>query len=142
MATNYRELVVWQKAISLAEAAYAVAALLPDSERFGLSSQIRRAAISVPSNIAEGHERRSRAEYRRFIAIACGSLAELETQLELASRLYRFDHAVLTPAGALADETGRLLRSIERALRVPRISEDPETYDALQPSALSPQPSQ
>jgi len=88
MATSYRELVVWQKAMSLAEAAYAVAGLLPDSERFGLSSQIRRAAISVPSNIAEGHERRSRAEYRRFIAIACGSLAELETQLELANRLF------------------------------------------------------
>jgi len=140
MATSYRELVVWQKAMSLAESAYAVAGLLPDSERFGLSLQIRRAAISVPSNIAEGHERRSRAEYRRFIAIACGSLAELETQLELANRLYRIGHAAVTPATLLADETGRLLRSIERSLREPRIGEDPESYDAFQPSALSPQP--
>jgi len=142
MATSYRELVVWQKAMSLAESAYAVAGLLPDSERFGLCSQIRRAAISVPSNIAEGHERRSRAEYRRFVAIACGSLAELETQLELANRLHDLNHAILAQASALADQTGRLLRSIERALREPRIGEDSETYDALQPSALNPQPSQ
>ena len=138
MAKSYRELVVWQKAMSLAESAYAVAGLLPGNERFGLCSQIRRAAISVPSNIAEGHERRSRAEYRRFIAIACGSLAELETQLELANRLHHFDQATLTRSLALADETGRLLRSIERALREPRIGEDPEGYDAPQPSALSP----
>jgi four helix bundle protein len=141
MATNYRELAVWQKAMSLAESAYSVANLLPDRERFGLSAQIRRAAISVPSNIAEGHERRSRAEDRRFIAIACGSLAELETQLELAKRLYGFNDAVFASAIALTDETGRLLRAIERALRMPSVGEEPEGYDVFQPSALSPQPS-
>ena len=140
MAKHYRELVVWQKAMALAGATYAVARSLPESERFGLCAQLRRAAISVASNIAEGHERRSRADYRRFVAIACGSLAELETQLELASRLYAIDAAIMAPALSLADETGRLLRSIERALRN-EISEGAEDYDVLQPSALSPQPS-
>lgn len=72
MVTNYRELVVWGKAMALAEAVYSVVQVLPPIERFGLSGQLRRAAVSVPSNIAEGHERRSRADYRRFITIACG----------------------------------------------------------------------
>src|SRR5262245_25707625 len=103
--------------MDLAGAVYEVTDSLPDCERFGLSSQLRRAAVSVPSNIAEGHERRSRADYRRFIAIACGSLAELETQIELAKRLYRPDSAALVRAEHLADEPGRLLRSIERSLR-------------------------
>jgi len=136
MATCYRELVVWQKAMSLAEAAYAVAGLLPDSERFGLSSQIRRAAISVPSNIAEGHERRSRAEYRRFIAIACGSLAELETQLELANRLHRFNYASLTlAAGSYVPSSGHCVRRVLAKTR--KLT----THFSPQPSALSPQPS-
>ncbi len=141
MARSYRELVVWQKAMMLAESAYAIASLLPDIERFGLANQLRRAAVSVPSNIAEGHERRSRAEYRRFIAIACGSLAELETQLELILRLYRVDEESMKHVAGLADETGRLLRSIERALRAPSVAEESTPYDAIQPSALSPQPS-
>lgn len=139
MATaSYRELIVWQKAMKLAEAAYTVAAGLPDVERFGLGAQIRRSAISVPSNIAEGHERRSRADYRRFVAIACGSLAELETQLDLAERLHALDLSVLNPARSLSDEVGRILRSIERALRKP-IGHDSALH-ADQPSALSPQP--
>ena len=141
MARNYRELVVWQKAMALAEAAYAVANGLPDMERFGLSAQLRRAAVSVPSNIAEGHERRSRPEYRRFIAIACGSLAELETQVELIARLYCIEESAAGRVAALADETGRLLRSIERSLRASGVAEDFESYSAIQPSALSPRPS-
>jgi four helix bundle protein len=141
MATNYRELLVWGKAMELAEAAYALANLLPDSERFGLAVQMRRAAVSIPSNIAEGHERRSRAEYRRFVAIACGSLAELETQIELARRLHCLEDSRVRRACGLADETGRLLRSTERALRAQAVSEDSANYDAIEPSALSPQPS-
>ena len=136
MVWSYRELIVWQKAMALAEASYAVAGELPDIERFGLASQMRRSAVSVASNIAEGHERRSRADYRRFIAISCGSLAELETQLELSLRLYAID---ISPAAALADETGRLLRAIERGLRA-AVEEDSAEYE-VQPSALGPQPS-
>jgi four helix bundle protein len=140
MARSYRELVVWSKAMSLAEAAYSVVEGLPDVERFGLSMQIRRAAVSIPSNIAEGHERRSRAEYRRYVAIACGSLAELETQIELASRLYDPEVNELNRAIGLADEVGRLLRAIERSLRASAVAEDHAVYEAEQPSALSSQP--
>jgi four helix bundle protein len=132
MVSSYRELMVWQKAMALAEASYAIAGGLPDIERFGLSSQIRRSAVSVASNIAEGHERGSRADYRRFIAMSCGSLAELETQLELSLPLYAID---ISPAAALADETGRMLRAIERSLRT-----EP-TAAVSQSPALSPRPS-
>lgn len=137
---SYRELIVWQKAMLLAESAYAVARALPQTERFGLSAQLCRCAVSVPSNIAEGHERRSRADYRRFVVIACGSLAELETQLDLVFRLHSIDRALLDRAHALADEVGRLLRSIERSLRIPAIAEDPAEHESAQPSALIPQP--
>jgi four helix bundle protein len=102
--------------------------------------QMRRAAVSIASNIAEGHDRRSRAEYRRFIAVACGSLAELETKFELVQRLYPLDAAALTTATHLADETRRLLRSIERALRHSVVGEASVSYDVNQPPALSPQP--
>jgi four helix bundle protein len=132
MVSSYRELIVWQKAMALAEASYAIAGGLPDIERFGLASQMRRSAVSVASNIAEGHERGSRADYRRFIAMSCGSLAELETQLELSLPLYAID---ISPAAALADETGRMLRAIERSLRT-----EP-TAAVSQPPALSPRPS-
>jgi four helix bundle protein len=138
MAKNYRDLIVWQKAMTLAEATCAFAGSLPDIERFGLSAQMRRAAVSVASNIAEGHERRSRADYRRFIIIACGSLAEVETQLELALRLHPTDPAAAQRMAGLIDETGRLLRAIERALRTSTIAETAAEYQAVQPSALSP----
>lgn len=138
MAGSYRELIVWQKAMALAEVAYAVTRALPEAERFGLVQQIQRSAVSIPSNIAEGHERRSRADYRRFIAIDCGSLAELETQLLLARRLYRLEESAFKQAHELADETGRLFRAIERSLRS-SIEEEAAEY-AIQPSALSPSP--
>jgi four helix bundle protein len=128
-ATSFRSVIAWQKAMNLAEAAYAVAAALPDIERFGLAAQLRRSAVSIPSNIAEGYERRSRAEYKRFIAIACGSLAELETQIELATRIHSLKCDAIVVASELADEVGRLLRAIERGLR------------RAVPSGLSPQPS-
>jgi four helix bundle protein len=83
----HERLVVWQDAMSLVEAVYRLTATFPDSERFGLTRQMRRAAVSVPSNIAEGAARRSTAEYLRFLSIARGSLAELDTQIQIASRL-------------------------------------------------------
>ncbi|MEO8857471.1 MAG: four helix bundle protein [Burkholderiaceae bacterium] len=78
---------VWQDAMHLVEAIYEFSATFPDTERFGLTSQIRRAAVSVPSNIAEGAARRSRQEYQRFLSIARGSLSELDTQYQIAIRL-------------------------------------------------------
>jgi len=78
---------VWQEAMSLVEMIYAYSSRFPDAERFGLTAQIRRAAISIPSNIAEGAARRSSPEYQRFLSIARGSLSELDTQLHIATRL-------------------------------------------------------
>ena len=87
---NYRDLVAWQKGMNLAERTYAVTAGFPDTEKFGLVSQMRRAAVSVPANIAEGFGRFRKAEFRRFLEIAIGSLFELQTLAELARRRPEF----------------------------------------------------
>jgi four helix bundle protein len=140
MAASVREPMVWQTAMALVKPTYALAAPLPQIERFGLASQVRRAGNPIPSNIAEGLELRSRADYRRFLTIACGSLAELEAPLELARRLHDADPDTIRNVARLADETGRLVRPVERALRVPRIADASAGYDVTLPSAFSPQP--
>ncbi len=84
---TFEDLIAWQKAMRLAEEIYKLTRSLPEKERFGLCSQMRRAAVSVPSNIAEGHGRGSRQDYIRFLRTARGSINELRTQLMLASRL-------------------------------------------------------
>lgn len=84
---SVRELKIWQKAMDLVEACYKFSATLPADERFGLVSQIRRAATSVPANIAEGFGRWNTSEFGRFLAIACGSVRELETHVIIAQRL-------------------------------------------------------
>lgn len=81
---SYRHLIAWRKAVALAGTVYAATRLLPSDERFGLRTQIRRAAISVPSNIAEGAARNNLAEFLQFLHIARGSLAELDTQMVIA----------------------------------------------------------
>ena len=85
--SDYANLTVWNRAMELAEGIYRVTANFPDAERYGLSGQLRRAAVSIVSNVAEGRGRRSTKEFRRFIDIAYGSLFELETQLLLSKRL-------------------------------------------------------
>ena len=85
---THRNLDVWHLAMDLVVRIYAISNQLPDSERFGLIAQLRRAAISIPSNIAEGAARGSSGEFARFLLIARGSLAEIETQLEIAERLH------------------------------------------------------
>ena len=84
---TFRDLIVWQKSIALAKRVYASTAQMPDSERFGLTIQMRRAAVSIPSNIAEGNARQSRKDYLHFLVMARGSLAELETQTIIAKEL-------------------------------------------------------
>jgi len=83
-ARNYRELIVWQEAIKIAKAVYQLTGKFPKQETYALADQIRRAAVSVPSNIAEGQARKSPGDFRRFLHIALGSLAEVDTQLVLA----------------------------------------------------------
>jgi four helix bundle protein len=87
---GHRDLLVWQESISLVKEIYAVTRSLPDDEKFGLTSQMRRAAVSVPSNIAEGAARGSQREFAQFLVIARGSLSELETQLIIAKELNYF----------------------------------------------------
>jgi four helix bundle protein len=84
---DFRDLLVWQKAMKLAETVYVLSKNFPSDERFGLTSQIRRCAVSVPSNIAEGSKRKTKKDFAQFLRIASGSLAELETQCILASTL-------------------------------------------------------
>lgn len=99
--------------MQLAEACYRVAAELPSDERYGLAVQIRRAAVSIPANIAEVHNGRTRQVFLNHLAIALGSQAELETQLELAQRLLKID---IDEAQALAIEVGKLLHGLVRTL--------------------------
>ena len=125
----HERLDVWQDAMSLVEAVYRLTAQFPDSERFGLVSQMRRAAVSIPSNIAEGAARRSTSEYLRFLSIARGSLAELDTQIQIASRL-----ALATPSADVEDTLHRtfarlnaLLLALEKRSTEARSSESPIT---------------
>ena len=84
---TYKTLVVWQKSIDLVERVYEITRTFPEDERFNLTSQLRRCAVSIPSNIAEGHGRKSNGEFSHFLKIAFGSSSELETQLLIAHRL-------------------------------------------------------
>ena len=114
---SHRDLVVWQKAMDLAVEVYRVSRALPDSERFALTSQIQRAATSVPANIAEGHGRYGGREYAHFLSIARGSLKELETLLELAIRIGCLKAQDTLVAAATADEAGRTLTALIQRLR-------------------------
>lgn len=109
---HYRDLLVWQKAMAWVEYVYAATRPWPADERFGLTSQVRRASVSVASNIAEGCARRSTAEFLRFLSIARGSLAEAETQLMLGRRLGYLDDPQLEPLLDAADEISRMLSGL------------------------------
>lgn len=105
---DHKDLDVWKKGMELVEKVYAMSRSFPDAERFGLTSQIRRAAVSIPSNIAEGAARKSDKELLQFLSIAMGSLAEVETQYLIAIRLgfVKEDEAVIN---LLTDEKKLLL---------------------------------
>ena len=114
---SYRDLEVWKSGMRLAVATYRITAGFPASERYGLSSQLQRCAVSIPSNIAEGHQRDSTREYLRFLSIAQGSLAELETQLLLCAQLEMASNDAVDPILADAAELGRRLNSLQSKLR-------------------------
>jgi four helix bundle protein len=111
---TFRDLIAWQKAMELARQVYRETANMPDSERFGLTIQMRRAAVSVPSNIAEGHGRESRTDYIRFLKMARGSLMELQTQLILAEELGFI--RISATLRELEAETDRVLQALIRGL--------------------------
>jgi four helix bundle protein len=111
---HYQQTVVWRKAMRLSVAACRLAARLPSEERYGMRSQMTRAAISVPCNIAEGWTRESRKEKMHFLAIAHGSLAELNTQLILSVRLEWLEQSRVLPQLALIDEVGRMLTTLRQ----------------------------
>ena len=109
---DFKELIVWQKAMDLVTSVYSLVKLLPKEEQYCLSAQMRRAAVSVPSNIAEGKGRITDAEIIHFYRIAQGSNMELETQLILCSRLTYLTEEQIAPALRLCDEIGRMLTKL------------------------------
>ncbi len=121
--SSYKDLIVWQKSFQLSKDVYKFTAKLPKTEQFGLSSQLQRCAVSIPSNIAEGNQRNSRKEYRQFLNIARGSAGELETQLLIAQDVYKREVGNLI--GSLT-EIQKMLFSLYKNL-------EPKTYD-LEPS--------
>ena len=114
---SYRELDVWKRGVDLVESVYRLTSQWPESERFGLTSQARRAATSIPANIAEGYGRSHSKEYQHHLAYARGSLLELETHIIVAGRLGFMSKSDARPSWALCQEVGKMLRSQIRALR-------------------------
>ena len=113
---SFKDLIAWQKAFHLGIAVYAVARLLPDHERFGLASQLRRGAIAGASNIAEGYGRGSRIDYVRFLKIARGAIYELDTQLMFAVEFQYVGNDEYSKVKATLDESERVLAGLIRSL--------------------------
>ena len=120
MSNTYRDLKVWQRSIDLAEVTYRLKATFPAAEMYGLTAQMRRASVSIASNIAEGWGRRSRKDYSRFVLVARGSNDELQTQLVIAERLGFGKKRELAEANALSDEIGKMLCGLHKFLQTPR----------------------
>ena len=114
---DYRDLVLWQRAMELAVEVHGATLKLPRHELFGLAAQIRRSAVSIPSNIAEGSGRRTTREFIAFLHIARGSLSELRTQMLLATKVGYVTEPEISAAENLTDEVGKLLNAVIRGLR-------------------------
>ena len=114
--SHFRELHVWQRGMDIVETVYRVSAAFPKAELYGLTGQVRRAAVSVPSNVAEGHSRASTKEYLNHVSMAQASLAEVETQLEIASRLGYLASADLSMLLEQAAVLGKQLYALRNAL--------------------------
>ena len=117
MSATFKDLEVWQQAMELAEAVYRITQPFPKEELFVLTSQARRAVVSIPSNIAEGSGRKSDSEFLQFLSIANGSLRELETQMLLAARIGYLAPTQLDPLQTQMDTVGRLLTGLRKSIR-------------------------
>ena len=109
---TFRDLFIWQKAMNLVTNTYQITEKFPKEELFGLTSQIRRSAISLPSNIAEGFGRKSRVDFKRFLRISLGSLNEVKTQLYLSCRLGYLNEKDQSKLHQLAEEISKMMHSI------------------------------
>ena len=114
---SYRDLKVWQVGMETAAMVYKLTEKFPKQEAYGLTSQVQRAAVSIPSNIAEGHARDSTKEYLRALSIARGSLAELETQLLLSESLGYLTNVDLESVLSKAAEIGKMLNALQQSLK-------------------------
>jgi four helix bundle protein len=119
MAQSFRDLVVWNRAIDLTALVYALSADFPKSETYGLSSQMRRAAVSIASNIAEGSARGTRRDFRHFVLIARGSNCELQTQLVITTRMHFAANEKVKEAESVSHEVGRMLSGLADYLTKP-----------------------
>ena len=117
MAHSFRDLIVWQRAMQLTVSIYRLTQGFPREEMYGLTSQIRRSAVSVPSNIAEGHGRLNTGEYRQFLSIARGSNFELQTQLEIARALEFGNSKLLDEAEGYSHEVGKMIYAILESIK-------------------------
>ena len=115
-SSDFRELKVWQKAMELTVEIYSIVKLLPREEAHVLSDQMRRSAISIPSNIAEGQGRDTMKEFVRFLSIARGSLRELSTQLEICERVDYLDHTKTENAANLIEEVDKMINALSNSL--------------------------
>ena len=114
---SYRDLIVWQKSMQLVSEVYLQSKAFPSEELYGLTSQIRRCAISIPSNIAEGYGRNSTNDYKRFLQISVGSLYELQTQIEIAFRLNYLTEPYFNQTSALCTEIDKMLYTIIQKIK-------------------------
>jgi four helix bundle protein len=124
---RYSDLIAWQKALDLVVRVYEVSKRFPREERFGLTNQLRRAAVSVPSNIAEGQGRHATRDFLRCLSIAYGSLQEVETQLVIARRLNFLEQSIELQLFGLTSEVARLINGLMNSLSPRDTSGDPPT---------------
>ena len=115
---SYRDLIVWQKSVRLVTIVYEIVSKFPEEERFGLISQIKRSAVSVPSNIAEGYGRNYTKDYSRFLQISRGSLYEMQTQFEIASNLKFIEKEDLKEIMSLSIEVEKMLNTLIKKLKI------------------------
>ena len=115
--TSFRDLIVWREGMNLVDDIYALTRRFPCDERFALTSDMRRAAISIPANVAEGNRRQRRGAYCNHVSIALGSQGELETQIEVAVRQKYVTPASVEPVLRRTEEVGRMLNGLLRSLK-------------------------